>query len=200
MPVGRRDGELLSLREGLFGPVIVALAQCPGCDGRCELSFTVDGIRVAQPDDGTVLVESGEYAVRARPASSADLMDVQALPGTAARAQALIARCTVEARRGSRRVGADELPAAVAEVVADAMSAADPQAEVQVAMVCPGCGHEWRATFDVAEFLWREIDAWAKRVLEEVHILASAYGWAQSEILSMSAARRRRYVSMVVEA
>jgi hypothetical protein len=36
-------------------------------------------------------------------------------------------------------------------------------------------------------------------VLEEVHILASAYGWAQSEILSMSAARRRRYVAMVVE-
>jgi hypothetical protein len=54
--------------------------------------------------------------------------------------------------------------------------------------------------FDVAEFLWREIDAWAKRVLEEVHTLASAYGWAQGEILSLSAARRRRYVSMVVEA
>ena len=43
------------------------------------------------------------------------------------------------------------------------------------------------------------LDAWAKRVLEEVHTLASAYGWAQSEILSMSAARRRRYVAMVVE-
>jgi hypothetical protein len=200
LPIGRRDGELLSLREELFGPVIVALAQCPGCDDRVELSFTVESIRVAQPDDGTVLVESGEYAVRVRPASSADLMEVQALPDTLARERALITRCTVESRRGSHRVEADELPDAVAEAVADTISAADPQAEVQVAMVCPGCGQAWRALFDVAEFLWREIDAWAKRVLEEVHTLASAYGWAQSAILSMSAARRRRYVSMVVEA
>jgi hypothetical protein len=36
--------------------------------------------------------------------------------------------------------------------------------------------------------------------LEEVHTLASAYGWAQSEILSMSASRRRRYMSMIAEA
>lgn len=200
MPIGRRDGELLALREGLFGSVIVALAQCPGCDDRFELSFTVGSIRVAPPDDGTVLVESGEYAVRARPASSADLMEVQALSDMVARERALIARCTVEARRGSRRIEADELPAVVAEAVADAMNAADPQAEVQMAMVCPVCGQAWRAMFDVGEFLWREIDAWARRVLEEVHTLASAYGWAQSAILSMSATRRRRYVSMVVEA
>ena len=199
MPIGRRDGELLTLREGLFGSVIVALAQCPGCDDRFEVSFTVSSIRGAPPDDGTVLVESGEYAVRARPASSADLMEVQALPDTVSRERALIARCTVEARHSSRQVEADELPAVVAEAVANAMSAADPQAEVQMAMVCPACGQAWRAMFDVGEFLWREIDAWAKRVLEEVHTLASAYGWAQSEILSMSAARRRRYVSMVVE-
>jgi uncharacterized protein (UPF0212 family) len=200
MPIGRRDGELLSLREGLFGSAIVALAQCPGCDDRLELSFTVGSIRITPPDDGTVLVESGGYAVRARPASSADLMDVQALPGTAARERALVTRCTVEAWHGPRRVEVDEVPDAVAEAVADAMSTADPQAEVQVAAVCPGCGQEWEAMFDVAEFLWREIDAWAKRVLEEVHTLASAYGWAQGEILSLSAARRRRYVSMVVEA
>jgi hypothetical protein len=200
MPIGRRDGELLALREGLFGSVIVALAQCPGCDDRFELSFTVGSIRVAPSNDGTVLVERGEYAVRARPASSADLMEVQALGDTMARERGLIARCTVEARRGSRQIEADELPAVVTEAVADAMSAADPQAEVQMAMVCPACGQAWRAMFDVGEFLWREIDAWAKRVLEEVHTLASAYGWAQSEILSMSAARRRRYVDLVVEA
>lgn len=200
MPIGRRDAELLSLREGVFGSPIVALAQCPGCGDRFELSFTVESIRVAQPDDAAFLVQSGDYAVRARPANSADLMDVEALGGTTSRERAVIARCTVEARCGPRQVGADELPDAVAEAIADAMSAADPQADVQMAMACPGCGHEWRAVFDVAEFLWREIDAWAKRVLEEVHTLASAYGWAQSEILSMSASRRRRYMSMIAEA
>jgi hypothetical protein len=68
-----------------------------------------------------------------------------------------------------------------------------------MAMDCPACGHQWRALFDVAAFLWREIDAWAKRSLNEVHALASAYGWSQRDILSMSASRRRRYVSMIAQ-
>ena len=199
MSIGRRDADLLSLREGLFGSPIAALAQCPGCGERFELGFTVGSIRVAEPGDASFLVQSGDYAVRARSANSADLMDVEAMDGTAARERAVIARCTVEARCGARQVGADELPDTVAEAIAEAMSVADPQADVEMAMICPGCGRQWRAVFDVAEFLWREIDAWAKRVLEEVHALASAYGWAQNEILSMSASRRRRYMSMIAE-
>jgi hypothetical protein len=122
------------------------------------------------------------------------------MDGFAVWERAVIGRCTIEARRGPVCVGADELPDAVTEAIAEAMAGADPQADVQVALTCPACARRWDAVFDVAEFLWREIDAWAKRVLDEVHILASAYGWSEGEILSMSAARRERYVSMVTEA
>ena len=43
----------------------------------------------------------------------------------------------------------------------------------------------------------QEIHAWAKRTLREVHTLASAYGWSEREILSMSAVRRALYLEMV---
>jgi hypothetical protein len=197
MTIGRRDAGLLALRERLFGPRIVALARCPGCAEPVEVTFAVADIAVTPPADAAVLVERDGYTVRVRPATSADLPDVPAGDDPAALARDLVARCTVEARRGAAAVTADELPGPVAEAVAEAMVAADPQAEVQVATVCPACGHRWSALFDVAAFLWREIEAWARRTLDEVHALASAYGWSEREILAMSASRRRRYVAMV---
>ena len=200
MPIGRRDAELLSLREQLFGSLIVALACCPQCGEHCELTLQAGDVRPTPPQQCVIDVETDGYVVRARPANSLDLMAAETESHPAARERAIIAGCTLEARHGRAPVSAEALPRAVAEAMARAMSEADPQADVHVAMTCPACGHHWQAEFDVAAFLWREIDAWAKRSLDEVHTLASAYGWSQGEILSMSASRRRRYVSMIAQA
>lgn len=200
MPIGRRDAELLRLRARLFGPRLVALARCPACAERFEMTFTVADIHVSPPEDGAIVVQADGYAVRVRPASSVDLVELPASDDPVALERALIARCTLEARRGAAPVLAQDLPQGVAEAVAHAMGAADPQADVQVATVCPACAHRWDALFDIAEFLWREVDAWARRTLDEVHVLASAYAWSEREILTMSASRRRRYVSMVAQA
>ena len=199
LPIGRRDAALLELRDRLFGPRIVALAHCPGCAERFELAFAVAEIQVASPEDAAVLVQHDDYVVRLRPANSVDLMEVQAGNDPAAMERALIERCTLDARRDSVPVRADALPDGVAEAIAHAMSTADPQADVQMDAVCPACRHRWDALFDVAAFLWREVDAWATRTLDEVHALASAYGWTEREILSLTAPRRRRYVAMIAE-
>ena len=199
MPIGRRDAELLALRERLFGPHIVALTRCAACGERFELTFTLGDVRVTPPDDPTVLVRRDDYAVRVRAATSLDVMDVTHAEGTAGE-RALLARCTLEARRGGVDVLVDEFPDAMVETLAHAISLADPQADVQMATKCPVCGHRGDAQFDVAVFLWREVEAWARRTLDEVHALASAYGWTEREILTMSASRRRRYVSMIAQA
>jgi hypothetical protein len=51
--------------------------------------------------------------------------------------------------------------------------------------------------FDMPAYFWSEIQMGARRLLQEVHALASAYGWRESEILMLSAARRRAYLEMV---
>ena len=71
------------------------------------------------------------------------------------------------------------------------MSGADPMADIHLALNCPSCEHKWEAPFDIVAFLWREISAAARRLLREVHTLASAYGWTETEILALSPARRR---------
>ena len=41
------------------------------------------------------------------------------------------------------------------------------------------------------------MEAHARRLLLDVHQLASAYGWSEMEILSLSATRRNAYLEMV---
>ena len=89
------------------------------------------------------------------------------------------------------------MPEGVLEAMTDAMAAADPQAAVDMALTCPECAHQWRARFDIASFLWREVDAWARQTLVEVARLASAFGWSEGDILALTPWRRRRYLELI---
>jgi hypothetical protein len=81
--------------------------------------------------------------------------------------------------------------------IGELMVAADPAAETRIALRCPACGHEQDEILDIATFFWAEIAAVAKRLLGEVHTLASAYGWTEVQVLSLSAGRRSLYMEMV---
>ena len=92
---------------------------------------------------------------------------------------------------------AGELPDEVIDLIAARIAETDPQGDVQIAMRCPQCGHDWHASFDIGPFFWSEIHTWAQRLLREVHILASAYGWREMDILMMSPRRREFYLSCI---
>ena len=89
-------------------------------------------------------------------------------------------------------------PAVPAEALRrfDEMHAA---AELTCAVECPGCGARELLDFDIARFLWAEVRAAARRLLAEVHELASAYGWSERDITTMSPARRYAYLEMIGE-
>jgi hypothetical protein len=77
------------------------------------------------------------------------------------------------------------------------MAELDPQSDVELSLSCPNCGHAWRAPLDIASYFWSEVEAWAQRLLLEVHQLARGYGWSERDILAMSARRRRAYLEML---
>src|SRR5439155_5277357 len=77
------------------------------------------------------------------------------------------------------------------------MAARDPQANVQLTISCPTCGSVFERPFDVVTWLWNEVASWASRIVREVHLLATAYGWRESEILSMTPWRRQLYLELV---
>jgi hypothetical protein len=193
LSVGRREAFVLALRERWFGTALACAVTCPACAEQLELELTTDDVRAdpsAEPERTTVDGTEVEF----RLVTSRDLLAVR--PELPDARRTLLRRCVLSATSQGRRVPATALPDQVLEVMAAALSTLDPQADVLLELDCVSCGHAWRARFDVAAYLWEEMDAYARRLLHEVHALASAYGWSEDEVLAVSPVRRRWYLEM----
>ena len=200
MSIGRRDGLLLSIRESTFGRRLASITNCPDCREQLELGFDIDQIRLAD-----ALVESekphtltvDECELTFRLPNSRDLAAAASASDVDSAGHLLMMRCVLSAHRDGQQVESDRLPQRILERVEQEMSKLDAQANVQVELECPACRRGWTTAFDILAFFWSELDAWAQRLLIEVHKLASAYGWREADILAMSATRRSIYLNIV---
>jgi hypothetical protein len=116
---------------------------------------------------------------------------------TAAARRVLLERCLLSARAGAEERSLGQLPPEFVAAMVDEMERADPQADVRLNLRCPRCGRGWQPQFDITSFFWEELNAWAYRVLREVHTLASAYGWREADVLALSPWRRQVYLELV---
>jgi hypothetical protein len=137
------------------------------------------------------------YEVRYRLLDSTDQRAIAACSGVADARSWLVRRCVIDARAGGLAVAADELPEPVIARLAEHVTGSDPQAEVLLDLNCTICGHAWQVFFDIASYFVDEMRSTVVRLLREVHFIASAYGWSESEILAMSDAKRKFYMEMV---
>jgi hypothetical protein len=202
LPIGERDARLFRMREALFGAQLDCLASCPRCGEWLEASFSVEDVRrsgVAGVSDADAVqhVHMDDHDVSFRLPNSHDLVALEACHDAGDAEQRLVAGCLVEARERGQAIVPDALPAQLVAAVARRMAETDPAADVQLGLTCTACGNRWHATFDIVTHLWTEIDGWARRILDEVHALASAYGWSERDILAMTPARRQQYLDLL---
>jgi hypothetical protein len=199
LPIGRRDARLLELRERLFGPDLTAVASCPRCGEHLQSTFRVADIRLvgdATPETARA-IDVEDYRITFRLPATSDLLALSAALEGASPRRALLDRCLIEVcASDGEEVDRDALPEHVVAAIGAQMSAADPQADVELHLSCPACAHAWRAMFDIVSFLSKEIHAWAQRTLREVHALARAYGWREADALALSATRRQIYLEL----
>ena len=194
MTVGECDLMLFELRGWLFGPDLEMVATCPACGEVLDLVIPAPALLPDPPANvvSQVTVEDDGLRIRCRLPTNADLTAISAL-GTAATAVDLLDRCVVEIAGQDAPSAAGDLPPALAERVISTLAASDPGAEITADIACP-CGAQWREVVDIRSILCTELTSWARARLAEVHELASAYGWAERDILAMSAYRRRFYL------
>ena len=207
MTVGQRDACLLRLHGLTFGPRLHGVAACPDCGERLELTLDAAdllpaGTALPDPEVGvpapaiaTLTVDA--CAVSFRPPTLADLENAARTGDPEAARLALLEACLLDARREGQPVPLEALSAPVLEAVGARLGAVEPLADLTLAAACPVCGYAWQVRFDIVSFFWGEVEAWAIRLLHEVHALASAYGWPQAEILALSPWRRQRYLELV---
>lgn len=190
-PLGVRNAALMALRRAHFGGQLPAWVDCPACGERMEFTLDADDLPPAPTDGDAPIVVDGHRFRRPSSRHLAALVDA-ADPDAAARQ---LLRDCAEA--------ADALPtdatalAGLLDAAEAAIEAADPWADLALAVACPACAHETEVSFDIASYLWEELDSHARRLLDDVHALASAYGWSEPQILALSDARRAAYLARV---
>jgi hypothetical protein len=189
-PLGRRNQAIAELRAASFGHGIHGWIACPGCGDRLE--FEIDWRALAATGSDSRLDQP--IVVGGRTFRLPTSRDLAAVAQEAERHLAsirLVDNCLIEPD-DSAVWSEQEL-----EEIGDRMAEADPLAETRLTLDCPSCFHAWEESLDIAAFLWEEIDARARRIVFEIHGLASAYGWTEPQILALSPSRRALYLEMV---
>lgn len=202
LTLGQRDALLMRLRERTFGREITGFAQCPKCAARLQFALDLAAYDVAGTLErriGPQELEWEGWRVRFRLPESNDLLAASRCPDVDSARTVLLVRCVLAAEHDGRAVSPPALPDELVEHLGARMEEADPLAYLPLAIDCARCGHDWVVLFDAGRILWQEIASTAERLLYEVQALAMAYGWSESEILSMSAARRRFYMQRAPE-
>jgi hypothetical protein len=187
LPVGERDALLVELRELTFGPSLQAVVECPSCAEPLEIELAGGELRGERAATGPLELDVGGSVVRLRLPTAGDLVAVAAAAGVEAGRRVLLERVVV----------GGELDPGLEDAVVERLAEADPGASTELALECPGCGATWSAPFDIVSFLWAELDAFARRLVGDVHALASAYGWTEGDVLALGPARRKAYLEYV---
>jgi len=185
--LGERNAALLRLRQSLFGDAMRSCVHCPECGELLEFALSAKALLGCAPHCPRTHAEVNGR--RLRLPTTRDLASVAGEPDEAHAALKLVERL-VDGEALAPEVAGDEL--------ASALDAADPRMDLSLALSCLTCAHRWSAPFDVPAFLWEEIDVRARRLLDEVHALARAYGWNEGDILALSDTRRRAYLERVL--
>ncbi len=200
LPLAQRDALLAALRCRMFGAHAECHVACPACGEALEFPFDLSLIARDPPlPSAEAELNEGTFRVRYRLPSSADLDVAQDVSDLALARSGLLAACVLEAFEAERQITAGALPAYVLDALERDMERRDPQPRTTLELCCAACAHGFTLAFDVASFLWQEIDRAARLLLREVASLARAYGWSEDDVLRLSARRRRAYLELAGE-
>ncbi|MEH0553609.1 hypothetical protein [Streptomyces sp. B21-101] len=191
--VGSRDAVLVDVLSRFTGGVVQACVRCTGCGEQLDVPLDLTAFpRTPWREPGALLeAEVSGLGVRFRLPSTGDLRLLRGRDAVAGRLL-LLARCVqAEAGRG------EDLDEETAAAVEAAMEEAAPGGAVTVHTGCPDCGVETAAALDIPALLWAEVQTQAVALLHQVHVLATAYGWTEPEVLALSPARRAAYLELV---
>ena len=188
LPVAVTAGRAAQAFREAFGPSVAGVAACDRCGETLDVDVPLDSVPGPPRRDSAVVTVAGRpWLVRCP--TGRDLLAASAGPDPL---RALLARCVQDA--DGRPADPDLLSPATLVAVDAAAEDLAGAASVVLRSACPTCAAELVVAVDVGELLWQRVRQAVPEVLREVAVLASAFGWAEADLLAMTATRRHAYL------
>lgn len=181
------EDRLLGLRARLLGRRIEAEAQCPSCGARVALIFSADDL-------------PREPATEAAGLGPLHLGDLLALEAEGLTGEAGLAALLAAATRTPRAAAAERLAGPDRAALVAALETRAAGLGLELGTACTDCATAMTVPFDIARFLDDELAGRATRLLDEIHLIATAYHWSEAAILALPTARRRAYLDRILAA
>lgn len=196
LPIAERDRRLARLQREMFGDAMPCVVHCPHCDAEQEFDLSATLLLdMLGPSPSAETISRDGWDISLRALDSHDLAAAARERGLHDASEILLRRAVVAVTGPSGNVGFDALPADMRDAVSERVGEREAGGDIALDLTCVACAETWTAAFDIAPYLWVEIDAAGRQLLGEVAALAERFGWSEAELLHMSAARRRAYLA-----
>lgn len=193
-PVGARIEamlRLLALTDNLSSLDLQLRCTGAGCGELYEVALPLDALQDRNTGTMTIAL-GGDRVVHMRRPTGDDLRQWRAARH-ATRAAAMAAVIGTLCLDGT--VTPDDEAA-----LGEALAMHDPLVAFSVSCTCPACGTDADVPIDLESTVLHRLATRQGRLLREVHLLASHYGWTEAETLAVPAPRRARYLALIEEA
>lgn len=192
LPCGSREW-LLQQAAHHFRPEIVWFeATCTHCDKPYDLSLELAAAAQRLPENRRVVIEVetrlGTRKFEVTNGGHEEAFAKQEPSDDPRRAFAGLCGLSDQAEEEALQFDEHDL-----SLIDEALEAASPDIADEARTICPSCGLETAARIDPLLFAFsREQD-----ILQDAHMIASAYGWPHDQILGLSARHRSFFAAMI---
>lgn len=198
LPYTDVDAALLAIRRHLKGDRLCAELRCGACGAWGDVVLSVQGyladkrpraVRAITPGkDGWLNWKDVVFRI---PSTAAVLNALGPGRPVAEAAQLLLQDCVVTGAEASPR------PERALARVSPLLERIAPRLAGLIQGTCPQCGQTARGWFDPGQFVLRELQSRASAVFEQIHLIASRYGWSEATILALPARRRALFAGFI---
>lgn len=192
LSIESREQFLLEIRRNLFGRKFSSIARCPSCNEMIQwemqysdFSSAVNELKEEFP------FEADGYRIRYRLPRENDLEKADGIE--------ILKKCVLHMYKDDDQISIDEVPVSFWTALEKEIEIKSPLSSSLINLACPECEHQWSLHFSVLEFLWTEIEQWARRFLHDIGTLALHYGWSELELMRMNPIRRSYYLNLLAD-
>jgi len=190
-PVNLRLQGLLAVTIASFGPEWIWSTRCtaPGCEAAMDLPLALQDFLAADVAERVECELADGRNLPVAVPTGRDQLDWlgEVAPGEDDMLRRLLPQGTVD----------EDLDLADHAAIERALVNADPLRTLEIETACPECGSDLTLPLDLEAACLVRLAGLRPRLLDEVHLLASAYHWSESEIMAVPAARRAAYLARI---